>query len=111
LDDIGDEAGTQGDNLSLANWYDGRETIGSAKRAATKNANSRWFSWKFWSFPKVDRIRSDRESWKVTQPLVSDFGLRQWGCHRNEPRFATGRDTGVSGVPPFSELCVRWLLK
>jgi len=30
-------------HLSLANWYGGRETIGSAKRAATKNANTRWF--------------------------------------------------------------------
>src|SRR6266481_7321200 len=52
------------------------------------------------SFPKVDRRRSDRESLESYAATGVWYRLRQCGCHRNERRFAIGRDTGVSCVRP-----------
>jgi hypothetical protein len=61
--------------------------------------------------PGMTKYRSECESLKGQAAVGVWNRARQWDCLRNEPRLATGRDTGVSGVLPSSELCMRWLLK
>jgi hypothetical protein len=55
------------------------------------------------SCPTLTGYRSERESLKSQAPAGVWYRPRQWGCHRNERRFATGRDRGVSGVRPSSD--------
>jgi hypothetical protein len=53
----------------LIRWEEKRSDPRSAQRLRKQTPNG-----SVGSFPKVDRIRSERESLEVTQPLVSDIG-------------------------------------